>query len=109
LEIQRENGKPPLARGLGDKGNLLEEIGRDFVFNHFHIEFVISIVVSIDFVSIHTIRCFKRTMLNVVIPDKFVEFISDELGCFLTGLENISVAIVFNAAIYTGITDDGKK
>ena len=48
-------------------------------------------------------------MLNVVIPDKFVEFISDELGGFFTGLENIRVAIVFNATIYTGIPDDGKK
>ena len=48
-------------------------------------------------------------MLDLVIPDKFVDFISDELGGFITGLENITVAVVFNATLYTGITDDGKK
>lgn len=57
VENQKIKNKNAPFRGLGDKGNLLEEISRDFVFDNFNVELVISIVVSIDFIPILTILC----------------------------------------------------
>ena len=50
-----ETGKPPLARGLGDKGNLLEEISRDGVLYDVELYHIVNIVIGADKEAVHAV------------------------------------------------------